>query len=129
VVIVRNVVNGANADAINLVRPTAARILGNELHGSQGVLLDGARDSQVTGNAIDATGPGVVLQQGCDGNKVDGNRISGVQSAGIVFAGDNSGNRVHGNRVTCAPEAACVAVDASAAAWEQNRISGNLVVK
>ena len=127
VVIVRNAVTGANADAINLVRPTNARILGNDLHGSQGVLLDGATDSEVTGNDIDATGLGVVLQQGCDDNKVDGNRISGVHAAGIVFEGDSSGNKVHGNWVTCAPGADCLAVDASPAAWEANQISGNKI--
>jgi len=127
--IVRNVVRGAGADAINLGRPTGARILGNDLHGNQGVLLDGSSGSQVTGNRIDARNQGVVLQEGCDDNTVDGNRISGVHSAGIVFAGDSSGNKVHGNRVTCASGAACLAVDASAAAREANRISGNKIAQ
>lgn len=125
--------NSANSvgisDAINLHDTTGARIVDNDLRGYTGVLLDGAGGSQVTDNRIEAAGRGIVLQGRSDGNKVDGNRIWGVQSAGIDFAGEGTGNKVHGNRVTCAPGAACLAVNASPEAQAQNRISGNKLAR
>jgi parallel beta-helix repeat protein len=78
---------------------------------------------------VHSSDAGIVLREGSDDNKVDGNRIYGVQSAGIAIVGDNSGNQVHGNRVTCASEATFQAVDASPAAREANQISGNKLAK
>jgi parallel beta-helix repeat protein len=125
VVIVKNAVSGAHP--IVLFTSTGVRVLGNELRGNVGVRLDDSDGNQITENHIDARESGVVLREGSADNKLDGNRIVGVETAGIVLAGDVSGNKIHGNRVTCAPGARCRAVDAPPAAWEENRISGNKI--
>jgi nitrous oxidase accessory protein NosD len=127
VVIAQNVMSGA--DPVVLFRSTGVRILGNDLRGNVGVRLDGSDGNQITNNRIEARDLGVVLREGSDHNKVDGNRISGVQSAGIAIVGDSSANKVHGNRVACASGAGCPAVDAPPAAWEANQISGNKIAE
>jgi parallel beta-helix repeat protein len=123
VIIARNVIRGA--DPIVLIESTNVRILGDALRGNVGVRLDASRSNQITGNQIEAADVGVMLRQGSEDNKVDGNRISGVHAAGIAFEGACSGNKVHGNKVECAPGADCMPVQASAAASKANRISGN----
>jgi nitrous oxidase accessory protein NosD len=127
VTIVRNVVSGG--DPIVLYDSTGVRIAGNDLHGNVSVLLNNSDGNQVTGNYIGATDVGVMLRMGSDGNKVNANRISGVQTAGIALEEGNSGNHVHANKVACAACAACVAVVATQDGWEQNRISGNQLVR
>jgi parallel beta-helix repeat protein len=125
VVIAKNTVSGA--DPIVLFTSTGVRILGNNLGGNVGVRLDDSDANQITENRIAARDAGIVLREGSGDNKVDGNRIFGVESAGIVLATDVSGNKIHGNRVTCASGVECRAVEALPAVWEVNRISGNKI--
>jgi len=127
VTIFRNSVAGA--DAIRLHGTTGATVTRNDLRGRQGVLLDDSGGNRLTGNRIRAEWQGVLLVGSSGENEIEGNSIRGVQAAGVAFIGNGSGNKVHGNRVTCAPGAACLAVDAPPSAWETNRISGNRLAK
>lgn len=92
-------------------------------------LYNSGYNNKVTDNKITGRWRGVLLSGKTLGNIVTNNKIYGIQDAGIVFIDIVAGNRVIGNRITCWPEISCAAVTADPINYDQNRISGNKIVR
>lgn len=92
---------------------------------SIGIFLHDVDQNQVVNNQIRAGWQGVLLGNGSDKNMVTANKISNVNQSGIALEGNNHNNQIHGNRVACAPESACLVIDASIEGFGQNNIHGN----
>jgi nitrous oxidase accessory protein NosD len=115
----------AGWSAVHLYHTAEITIMKNGLLGDIAVMLIGASSSQVTNNVIAGKWQGVVLGESAQANQVIANAITGVQASGIALDQSVKGNHVHGNHVFCAPGSACLTVEADAATWQENKISGN----
>ena len=105
-------------------------IRNNTIRANIGVeLYNSGYDNSVTNNKITAWWQGVVLSGKTLGNQVTANKIYHVQDHGIYFADIVAGNRVTANQITCWPGVECRAVYAEPINYEQNKISGNKLVK
>lgn len=105
-------------------------IRNNKIQGNIGVVLyNSGYENRVANNKITAWWQGVLISGKTLGNKVTANKISRVQDFGIYFADIVAGNRVTANQITCWPGLQCQAVYAEPINYEQNKISGNKLVK
>jgi len=105
-------------------------IRNNTIRANVGVeLYNSGYDNMVSKNSITAFWQGVVLSGKTLRNMITGNRLYQVQDSGIVFADIVAWNRVTSNRIVCWPEVECTAVTADPLNYEQNRITGNRIVK
>ena len=93
------------------------------------VLYNSGYDNKVTNNKITAWWQGIVLSGKTLGNRVSTNTLRRIQDTGIVFTDIVAGNRVTANQITCWPGVECGAVYAEPINYEQNKISGNKLVK
>jgi hypothetical protein len=116
--------------AIFLNETGGTLIRDNKIQGNIGVVLyNSGYDNRVANNKITAWWQGVLISGKTLGNKVTANKIYRVQDYGIYFADIVAGNRVTGNRISCWPGIQCQAVYAEPINYEQNKISGNKLVK
>lgn len=93
------------------------------------VLYNSGYDNKVANNKITAWWQGVLLIGKTLGNKVTANKIDQIQDSGIYFADIVAGNQVTANQITCWPGVECRTVYAEPINYEQNKISGNKLVK
>jgi hypothetical protein len=116
--------------AIYLNETGSTIIRNNQIQGSIGVVLyNSGYDNRVANNKITAWWQGVLIIGKTLGNKITANKIFRVQDSGIYFADIVAGNRVTVNKITCWPGVECQAVYAEPINYEQNKISGNKLVK
>jgi len=102
----------------------------NKIQGNVGIVLyNSGYDNKVANNTITAWRQGILISGKTLGNTVTANKINRVQDFGIYFADIVAGNRVTANQISCWPGIRCQAVYAEPINYEQNKISGNKLVK
>lgn len=102
----------------------------NTVQANIGIELYNSGDAnRVTNNKITAWWRGVVLSGKTLSNKVTVNKFDHIQDAGIVFTDIVAWNQVTANQIACWPGVQCTTVIADPLNYEQNKISGNKLVK
>ncbi len=115
----------AKVFAIFLIGTQNATVMNNHLSGYLGIVLDGARLSNVRENAISSGWQGVLLKSEASRNLVANNSILGIQQGGVSLEPGVQGNTIRSNTVLCAYDAPCVTVDAGPAEVEANTVKEN----
>jgi parallel beta-helix repeat protein len=101
-VIERNRVWDNRQAGILLAGTAGVRVAHNTIHANAGPgvwLFDGATANEVLENTLAANERGIAITLGGDGNRIEGNSVSGSREVGIRLAETGAGNSVTGNLV------------------------------